>query len=249
MPSRNPVVCSQCGKDLVRVTWNYGKKKPITEFFCDNVCKGAWQRGQREALGYTREWLDDQYTAHRKGADQIAREIGRDPKRVWEWIRDYGIPRRPRGTDYGQCIKPGQASFFKGHKHTEATKEAIRQKRLEDGRVPYLKDGKHWIHTPGAVHGNWKGGVTPERQALYSSQEWVDAVKTVWARDAATCQRCEKAHNNELRGTFAIHHIVSFAHRPLRAEPSNLVLLCRPCHLWVHSRKNQNKEFIKEIPE
>lgn len=244
------VECSQCGTELIRVIWNYRKGRPISEFFCNNACKGAWQKGKREALGFTREWLEDQYIQQRKGADQIAREIGRDPKRVWEWIRDYGIPRRPRGTDYGHGIKKGQESPFKGHKHSEEAKEKIRQRRLSDGRVPYLKGGVHWMKLPGAQKpGSWKGGVTPERQAFYSSQEWAESVKAVWARDAAICQMCGKEHNSEMRGKFAIHHIISFAYTPLRADPSNLILLCRPCHLWVHSRKNIEKQFIKEIPE
>lgn len=34
----------------------------------------------------------------------------------------------------------------------------------------------------------------------------------------------------------------------LRAVPSNLALLCRPCHLWVHSRQNVNREFLAAEP-
>jgi predicted HNH restriction endonuclease len=51
----------------------------------------------------------------------------------------------------------------------------------------------------------------------------------------------------ESRGTFHIHHVVSFMVRELRAEPDNLVLLCKKCHLFVHSRKNKTSEFIKEL--
>jgi thymidylate synthase (FAD) len=93
----------------------------------------------------------------------------------------------------------------------------------------------------------WKGGLTPERQALYASPEWVDAVKMVWARDNATCQKCGAHHNTaKSRGTFHIHHIVSFMVRELRADVDNLVLLCRDCHHWVHSKSNESKLFIKE---
>jgi len=42
---------------------------------------------------------------------------------------------------------------------------------------------------------------------------------------------------------------VSFAVRELRAVVDNLVLLCRPCHLWVHSNANTQKLYLKEIME
>ena len=247
---RKDVNCTWCNKSINRQIWNYGKNRPIEIFFCDNVCKGSWQKNQRELLGFTKEWLISEYHEKRKSANQIAREVGRDTKRVWEWIRDYGIETRPRGTDYGNLFIKGQESAFKGMIHTEETKENLKKISLKDGRVPFLKDGKHWLQHDDAVHPNWKGGVTPDRQAVYSSEEWVDAVKEVWARDNATCQRCTKKHNTkEARGTFHIHHIVSFMVKPLRTEPSNLILLCRPCHLWVHSNKNENNHFIEEYHE
>jgi len=247
---RRSVNCSFCGKSIVRQTWNYAKSRKIDNFFCGNPCKGGWQKKQRENLGFDRQWLESEYCVNGKSANQIAREIGRDPKRVWEWIRDYGIQTRPRGTDYGQNFQPGHESPFKGKSHKQETKEKIRQARIKDGGVPFLKDGVHWLHHPdfqNKMHPNWKGGATPERQALYSTEEWADAVKAVWARDNATCQRCGKHHNTEeSRGTFHIHHIVSFQVKRLRSDPSNLILLCKPCHLWVHSKNNIKKDFIKE---
>lgn len=170
MSSRGEVKCSQCGATIVRVLWNYGKNRPVDFFFCNTTCKGAWQRAQREALGYTKEWLEYQYINKRRSANDIAREVGRDSKRVWEWIRDYGIPIRPRGTDYGQCIKKGSVSPMKGKKHTEETKNIIRQKAIAAGRVPYdpavgpRNKGKY-----GPENNHWKGGLTPERQGFYYS--------------------------------------------------------------------------------
>lgn len=244
---RQSVTCSQCGNSIVRVIFNYGKNRPITEFFCDNACKGAWQRAQREALGYTKEWLEEQYVTLHRSTNDIAREIGRDSKRVWEWIRDYGIPIRPRGTDYGQCFQPG-VTLRKGMKLTDEHKEKIRQARYRDGRIPALIEGVHWLKVTGRKPATWKGGISPERQSFYASPEWKEAVKAVWARDNAICQRCGKHHNTaERRGTFHIHHIVSFEVKELRASPSNLVLLCRPCHLWVHSKNNADGLFIREV--
>lgn len=246
MPARENVKCTVCESGLLRVTWNYAKQRKIENFFCDNGCKGQWQREQRESLGFTQSWLYDQYVTQQKGANQIGKEIGRDGKRVWEWLRDYGIETRARGSDERQWIKPGDVSLFKGRKHKQETKELLSEISKEDGRLPWGRDNPHPLKGGDPKnHPCYKGGLTPERQAFYASPEWVDAVKYVWARDNATCQRCGIHHNQEkVRGTFHIHHIVSFMVRDLRAKPENLVLLCRQCHLWVHSRMNAQMEFI-----
>lgn len=247
MTFKKKVFCSVCSSQLLRVTWNYGRNREIKNFFCDNGCKGKWQIMEREKMGFTKEWLEAEYLEKGKGANEIAKEIGRDPKRVWEWIRDYGIPTRPRGSDKNQQFKKGDESPFKGRTHTREARERFRQLRLEDGRVPYLKNGKHWLKHKNAKHPNWKGGLTPERQAFYASDEWKVAVKEVWKRDNAICQRCGKSHNGDRNGgAFHIHHIVSFSIKSLRSDPENLVLLCKNCHLFIHSKKNINKDYISE---
>lgn len=243
---KEKVNCSECSAEIMRLKWNYGKQRPITQFFCDNTCKGVWQRKQREAQGFTREWLISEYVDHGKSANDIAREIGRDPKRVWEWIRDYGIETRRRGSDERQQFKKG-VSLRTGCTLSEEHKEKVRQARIKDGRIPCMVNGVHWLHHyADRKPASWKGGISPERQAVYSSREWIDAVKSVWKRDNATCQRCGKHHNTaETRGTFHIHHIVSFAVKELRTDVSNLVLLCRDCHFFVHSTANIGRDFIK----
>lgn len=99
----------------------------------------------------------------------------------------------------------------------------------------------------GEEHPGYKGGITPERQAFYASQDWKDACQTVWNRDEAACQRCS-IHRSEHDGELHVHHIVSFAVEELRAEPDNLVLLCDECHHWVHSHENVDSEFLDDKP-
>lgn len=246
MGIKQNVECSYCGKIIRRVVWNYSKNKPIQNFFCNVNCKGLWQKKQREALGYTKDWLEDQYFNKGKSVAEIARIINRNPKRVLEWFNDYGIKIKGRG-QHENCnkFKKGNVSSFKGRKHSEITKNKLREISLKDGRVPYLKDGVHWLHYYNLKPASWKGGVTPERQAMYSSDKWKECVKHVWKRDNATCQRCGKKHNDGNRNTFNIHHIYPFAkYKHLRCQPDVLVLLCRDCHLFVHSKKNINHEFM-----
>lgn len=195
-----------------------------------------------------KEWLQHQYIDLHRSADDIAKDENRDSKTIWSWLKKFEIPTRKRGAE----SSPG--TFKKGHKlgigrkHTEATKQKIREASLADGRVPWGKNNEpYWRGKTGQEHPSFKGGLTPERQSVYSSQEWVDAVKAVWARDDATCQCCGKHHNTtESRGTFHIHHIVSFQVKESRTNPDNLVLLCKECHQFVHSNLNIEKRFIKE---
>lgn len=236
--------CAYCGETIMRCEKN-SKGKIIEFHFCNNTCKGVWQKKQREDLGYTKEWLFEEYVVKGRTMNDIAKEIGRDPKRVWEWAKDYGIETRKRG--YGNT----DIWFKKGHKINVGTKlspetrEKIRQARLRDGHVPYLKNGVHWLKQDGVHSPAWRGGVTPERQVIYSSPEWKDAVKEVWQRDNATCQLCGKYHNDDRRGDFHIHHIYPFAdYKHLRTNPDALVLLCAECHRFVHSKKNTEHKFM-----
>jgi transcription elongation factor Elf1 len=239
------VQCATCGASLQRLIWNYGKNRPITAFFCDNVCKGTWQRQQREALGFTKEWLIDQYVTQAKPANQIAREIGRNAKGVWGWIVSYGIPTRQRGHNVGQLPKDG--STFRGKHHTPESRKAMSELAKASGRVPYDPSvGSYMKGRKGPDTPNWKGGITPERQAFYATDEWREVVKAIWLRANAHCERCGVHHNTAIRrGTFHVHHIVSFKVRELRMVLSNLVLLCKSCHYFVHSAANINSEFIK----
>lgn len=96
----------------------------------------------------------------------------------------------------------------------------------------------------GANSSSWKGGISSERASLYATHSWRNAIKFVWKRDNATCQRCNESFQHKPEQQFHIHHIKSFKHKELRCDISNLVLLCKVCHRWVHSKKNQKGEFL-----
>jgi hypothetical protein len=190
---------------------------------------------------YRRYWLDGQT------CNDIAREIGKDPKTVWSWMKAYGLPTKGRGQDARQHFGKGQP-IPRGWKHSDETKEKIRQARFADGsKGLFLPNGDHVLkgRRGDQIH-SWQGGVSPLRNAFYASDEWKSACVAVWRRDNATCQICglRQSDVDRKKNAFHIHHIKSFARYPdLRAEPTNLVLLCRPCHLWVHSKKNTENKF------
>lgn len=202
----------------------------------------------------TREWLVEHYVNLGLTANDIAKIVKRNPKRVWEWLVNEGIETRPRGSYWDEYPNfafwiYGTANPFKGKTHTEETKKLFRDRAIADGRVPFdPKVGPPFKGKRGAEVPSWKGGVTPLRQAFYSSLEWKAVIKQIWKRDDATCQRCGCRSEKGNRHKFDIHHIVSFACEELRADVSNLVLLCETCHYWVHSKENVNSEFIKPVP-
>lgn len=193
----------------------------------------------------SREWLYQKYIVEGLGAPEIGELVGRDPKTILYWLRKHDIPTRPRGTNYKQNLSNGRP---KGWNHTEETKEKVRRATLRDGRVPYLRNGQHFNKGKrGAVVHNWQGGITPERQTFYRSDEWKRASRAVWVRDDAKCRRCglDRRMVDKKKAKFHVHHIVTFADKELRASPSNLVLLCNSCHYFVHSKKNVDREFLQ----
>lgn len=233
-------MCGYCGKQLMR----YPTK--TDHYFCDIKCKSEFQRLQKPV---DRDTLYDLYVLQKKSANQIAKIYHRDAKTVWNWLKDYQIPTRPRGTNYGQWFRPGHISALKGTHLSEKQKEFLRQCRLQDGHVPYLINGVHWLKATGRKPASWKGGVTPLRQRIYSSSLWKICTEYVWKRDNAECQRCGKKFNETDRSApFHIHHIYSFANYPyLRTAPDNLVLLCPECHRFIHSKENTKQEYLTRI--
>lgn len=212
--------------------------------FCTRAHADEWKRRDRPSVEQLRQW----YVAERLSCVDIGIMVDRDPKSVLAWMRAAGIPTRSRGaaSSPGTFVK-GQVGTFAGKRHTPETRALIRAASIADGRVPYLVNGKHHLKgVTGSAHPAWKGGLTPERQAFYSSDEWKETAKAVWIRDACTCQRCgcKPPRHGVKQHRGHVHHVVSFQVRELRAELSNLILLCADCHRWVHSNLNIAKEHI-----
>jgi hypothetical protein len=191
-----------------------------------------------------RRWLYSKYVVEKLDCVQIGKIVQKDPKTIWYWLKKFDIPTRPRGTGYEKNLLSGRG---KGWHQTDETKAKLSATHKKIGKVPFLRNGVHFNKGKrGAVVWNWKGGITPERQTFYRSEEWKKAVVVVWKREDAKCQRCKLDHRNVDRKTvrFHVHHIRSFAIKELRADPNNLALLCGDCHRFVHSKKNINKEFL-----
>ncbi len=169
----------------------------------------------------------------------------RDAKPYWnkEWLyNEYIIKGRSLGEIAADFNVTEPAIRFWARKHEIPTRTTSEARGIKYWGLPGERNGMYGKR--GAEVPNWKGGLTPARQSLYSSIEWAEVVKVVWKRDRFECQRC---HMKKIPGkSFHIHHIKTFADESLRLELNNLVLVCRKCHLFIHSKKNVNKEFINE---
>jgi hypothetical protein len=160
---------------------------------------------------WDREWLHREYIERGRSAADIGAEFGCSGNNVLYFLKKFGIQTR-----------------------TTAETRALKHWGLSGERNGMY--GRRGAEVP-----NWKGGVTPERQALYSSEEWAVASAEVWRRDRGICQRCGKQRGKR---AHHIHHIISFAVPEERSNVENLVLLCIQCHRWVHSKANIGGEFI-----
>jgi len=157
-------------------------------------------------------WLEHEYIASDKPASQIAAEQGCTENNILYFLKKHGIRTR--------------------------TMNEVRSIRHWGSSGP---DNPMFGRT-GSENPNWKGGVTAERQAFYSSQGWKSVSELVYKRDRAACQRCGKQESCD--GHHHIHHIVPFDVEYLRTAVHNLVLLCRDCHNFVHSKENVKGEFL-----
>jgi hypothetical protein len=190
------------------------------------------------------QWLRAEYEAGRSTYD-LARELGCDPKTVWSRLRRIGVATRPRGLNLKGAhnyMLQGRPNPFAGRQHTEETK-----KRLSEAASvpkPYLRGQRNGMAgRTGSGNPNWRGGTTPERQALYAEGPGREWAKTVYARDGYVCVRCGASKRD--RRSLHAHHIQPWSSGVGRFDLENGVTLCRDCHAFVHSRKNTEREFIR----
>jgi hypothetical protein len=185
-------------------------------------------------------WLRQKYEAEGLSTYDIGKLVGRDPKRIYQKLRDFGIPTRARGhnlagEDNYFTMQPGAVSPMKGKHHSETTRKLLSLKATRP--KPYLRGKRNGMSGRiGTTNPNYKSGSSPERQRLYASGEWKELIRSIYRRDNYRCTQCGSP-KRERRGLHA-HHVKPWATHPeLRADPSNIVTLCRTCHERLHSKQ------------
>lgn len=164
-----------------------------------------------------KQWLEDEYILKERSTGDIAKQFGVTDSAILFWLKKHSIQRRT-------------VSEAREIKHW--------------GQVG--SDNPMW-NKRGELNPRWRGGITPERQAFYTSIEWKESCSAVWKRDKATCQRCSLQKKEQPDMPYHIHHIKPFSVVELRSDIDNLVLVCEVCHDFIHSKKNINGEFISKV--
>ena len=169
----------------------------------------------------------------------------REPKPYWneEWLFEEYVIKGKAAKQIAQenGCKPNNIHYFLHKFGIQArTMSEIRANKywglIGDQNGMYGRCGKNNPH--------WMGGITPERQAFYASPEWSDVVKLVWKRDGAKCSRCGVRKTDDIE--MHIHHIITFAVKDMRCNPIDLMLMCKKCHNWIHSKKNIEGAFLAQ---
>lgn len=177
--------------------------------------KGQFEKGSnyREWKPYwEKEFLYNLYVNEKKSTSEIASMFDVTDANIQYWLKKHGISRR-------------STSEIRKIKHWGS---------YGSNNPMYGKKGE--------LNPNYKGGITPERQQIYSNSEWKSIAKKVRERANGKCERCG-AYANRLN----IHHI-----RPLKQGNSvicsidDLICLCPKCHVFVHSKNNTNSELIEQ---
>lgn len=193
-----------------------------------------------------RDWLYQKYVIEQLSTYDIGKLVNRNPKNIYNKLRDFNIPTRHRGENLAggdnYMRQQGVSNPFLGKTHSDETRAILSVKA--SCPKPYLRGNRNGMSgRTGQSNPNYKDGSSPKRQSLYASGAVKDIIRKVYARDSYRCVRCgaEKSKPKSLHA----HHIKSWAGNPeLRFELSNFVTLCRDCHSWVHSRANQERDYL-----
>ena len=112
------------------------------------------------------------------------------------------------------------------------------KKPIEEAQGKLARDNSEdKTHSVGEKNSKWKGGVSTINDKIRKSKEYKEWRLSVYRKYFYTCQICGKKDKS-----IVAHHIKNFADYPeLRFLVNNGIVLCRSCHLKVHSKIKNNK--------
>lgn len=160
---------------------------------------------------WNRDWLYHEYIELGRSSQEIADQFDCNQNNILYFLDKFDIPRR-----------------------TISETRSIKHWGQSGKDNPMY--GKKGILNP-----NWKGGLTPFRQYIYTTQDWKKFSKAVRTRDKV-CRLCGGSEKLE------IHHIDPVSQSPLLImDIGNAILLCAKCHRKMLGKEKRWKKQLLSL--
>jgi len=166
------------------------------------------------------------------------------PFREREWLQtNYAKKQRSTGDIAKEFSVTDAAILFWLRKHGIPRRTVSEARGIKHWGLPGEDNPMFGLF--GELNPNFIDGSSPERQRMYARSEGKKFICEALSIGRYCCARCgaKKLKENPLH----VHHLKSWAGNPsLRFDLLNVAVLCRNCHLYVHSNNNTTREFIHE---
>jgi hypothetical protein len=175
-------------------------------------------------------------------------------------ISDSEIKRRKKISDSRKGKIPKNISMIAGWNRGKKSNKKWRDKlsKARKGKTPWNKGLKgiqiawnkgmkgygagmpHPWMAKGKDHYNWQGGKSFEPFGLEFNNDLKEVVRN---RDRRKCKICEKTEL-ECGEKMTVHHI---DYNKLNNNPSNLISLCRSCHLKTNYKRDLWIKYFEKL--
>jgi len=221
------IECEWCGE-----TFSVQRDKIDKRRFCSRDCEGEWRSETIQGEDHHRynrvsvscDWCDDEIVRPPSVIEAYEHNFCDEDCRV-EWVaqENSGEGHYDYSRKQVECHTCGDV-FQRPRNHRERTN------RNFCSRVCYNEALTEDV--TGEDNFNWRGGYKP-----YYGPTWLSQRRNAIERDDEQCQDCSLTrdeHYDEYGSDLEVHHITpirTFTDTQKANKLSNLVTLCKPCHI------------------
>ena len=241
-----------------RIPWNKGltKEDPRVKKYCFN--KGNFQKGQHNSpetqfkkgnkpwnKGIPRvEWMSEE------GHKNVIKALKEYNENHGPWNKKEPVVLvckncgtefnvKPSEKDKIFCSRSCLGDYMRKHPISKTHLPEVREKISKTDTMLW-KNAEYRDKKTGENHPNWEGGSSFEP---YPIEFNALLRRKIRKRDNYTCQLCGR-QQEELGHKLDIHHI---DHNKTNNSPSNLISLCRSCHISQHWKERHEETTLQEV--